>query len=134
MTLIRNVNFSSNNIVMNFFRRVYKRLLHIVRRLGTRLHENQPILLRKRPPLLRRHRPPMLQIVLVPNQHYYHVALTVLPRLLEPAGEVFEGVTAGNVVDEQCAGRAAVVGAGDGPEGFLAGRVPDLEFYLLVFY
>ncbi len=45
---------------------------------------------------------------------------------------MLEGVSTRDVVDEERAGRATVVGAGDGAEGLLAGRVPDLEFDLFV--
>mmetsp|Transcript_14976 Transcript_14976/g.31771 ORF Transcript_14976/g.31771 Transcript_14976/m.31771 type:complete len:163 (+) Transcript_14976:552-1040(+) len=117
---------------MNLLRRIYERLLNIIRRLCASLHENQPILFSKRPPLLRRNCPPMLQIILIPNQHNDHIALTVLPRLLKPSTQVLEGVSTRDVVDEERASRATVVGAGDGAEGLLSGRVPDLEFDLFV--
>jgi len=45
---------------------------------------------------------------------------------------VLEGVSTRDVVDEERASRATVVGAGDGAEGLLSGRVPDLEFDLFV--
>ena len=41
---------------------------------------------------------------------------------------MLEGVTAGNVVDDECASSAAVVRASDASEGLLAGRVPYLNF------
>jgi hypothetical protein len=40
---------------------------------------------------------------------------------------MFEGVPTGDVIDEECPGSTAVVGAGDGTEGFLAGCVPYLK-------
>jgi hypothetical protein len=40
--------------------------------------------------------------------------------------EAGEGIVRGDVVDEDGAGGAAVVGAGDGAEAFGAGGVPEL--------
>ena len=37
-------------------------------------------------------------------------------------------VVPGNIVDEQGSDGTAVVGAGDGPEIFLASSIPDLQF------
>ena len=45
----------------------------------------------------------------------------MLPGVLEPRGQVVEGVPPGDVVHEEGAGRAAVVGTGDGAESLLAG-------------
>ena len=53
----------------------------------------------------------------------------MLSGFLEPSSEVFEGVATCDVVDEEGAGGAAVVGTGDGTEGFLSGRVPYLKLF-----
>ena len=45
----------------------------------------------------------------------------MLPGVLQPRGEVVEGVAAGDVVHQEGAGSTAVVGAGDGAESLLAG-------------
>ena len=45
----------------------------------------------------------------------------MLPGVLEPRGQVVEGVAPRDVVDEEGAGSAAVVGAGDRAERLLAG-------------
>ena len=42
---------------------------------------------------------------------------------------MLETAPTADVVDEDCAGGAAVVGAGDGAEALGAGCVPELEFY-----
>ena len=48
---------------------------------------------------------------------------------------MFEGVSAGDIVDEECPRRTTIVGAGDGTEGFLAGCVPYLKLNsTLLFY
>lgn len=50
-------------------------------------------------------------------------------RVVEEGLEVCEGWVGSYVVDEDGAGGAAVVRAGDGAETFGTGRVPELEFY-----
>ena len=45
----------------------------------------------------------------------------MLPGVLEPRGQVVEGVPPRDVVDQEGAGRAPVVGASDGPERLLTG-------------
>ena len=57
--------------------------------------------------------------------------LAVLVDLVQPALHVGEALAAGDVVDDDDAVRAAVVGAGDGAEALLARRVPDLQLHLL---
>ena len=48
--------------------------------------------------------------------------------LLEPVGiEFLKGIFPGGVIDNNYALCSLVVGAGDSPEPFLAGRVPNLE-------
>lgn len=42
-----------------------------------------------------------------------------------------EGFTPGNVIHQQGSGSSPVVGTGDRAEGFLASRIPDLQFDLL---
>ena len=44
----------------------------------------------------------------------------MLPGVLEPRGQVVEGVPPRDVVDEEGAGRATVVGPCDGAESLLA--------------
>ena len=44
----------------------------------------------------------------------------MLPGVLEPRGQVVEGVPPRDVVDEEGTGRATVVGARDGAERLLA--------------
>ena len=58
---------------------------------------------------------------LVADEHDDHVGVGVLPGVLEPRGQVVEGVPPRDVVDEEGAGRTAVVGARDGAERLLAG-------------
>ena len=60
-------------------------------------------------------------IPLVSDEHDDHVGVGVLPRVLEPRGQVVEGVPPRDVVDEKGAGRASVVRARDGAKRLLAG-------------
>ena len=57
---------------------------------------------------------------LVPDEHDDHVAVAVLPGVLQPGGEVVEGVPPGDIVHQQGPGSSAVVRPGDGSEGFLS--------------
>ena len=54
----------------------------------------------------------------------------MLPRVLQPGGQVVERVPPRDVVDEEGARRAPVVRPRDGPKGLLAGRVPYLKLDL----
>ena len=46
---------------------------------------------------------------------------------MQPSLDVGEALAAGDIVDDDDAVSAPVVGAGDGAESLLAGRVPDLQ-------
>ena len=56
----------------------------------------------------------------------------MLLDFLEPSGDVVEGFLLGDVVDQDDAVGALVVGGGDGLEAFLAGGVPDVQLELLI--
>ena len=64
---------------------------------------------------------PCNAIPLVPDEHDDHVGVGVLPRVLEPRGQVVERVPPRDVVDQEGARSAAVVRARDGAERLLAG-------------
>ena len=64
-------------------------------------------------------------IVLVAHQ-YPVDDVTVLINFMQPPLHVCEAFSAGDVVDHDDPVSPPVVGAGDGPEPLLAGRVPDL--------
>ena len=51
----------------------------------------------------------------------------MIAQLLQPPRDVLVGLVLADVVDEQGADGAAVVGGGDGAVALLAGRVPDLR-------
>jgi hypothetical protein len=44
----------------------------------------------------------MLQIALVADEHDGHVGVAILPCLLQPAPEVVEALSAGDVIYKQC--------------------------------
>ena len=58
----------------------------------------------------------------------------MLLDLLEPGGDIVEGLLLGDVVDQDDPVRALVVGRGDRLEALLPGRVPDVQLELLVVY
>lgn len=49
-------------------------------------------------------------------------------ELVEPAGDAFEGGGTSDVVDDEGADGAAIIGGGDSAEPLLAGGVPNLSF------
>mmetsp|Transcript_23456 Transcript_23456/g.69088 ORF Transcript_23456/g.69088 Transcript_23456/m.69088 type:complete len:208 (-) Transcript_23456:116-739(-) len=110
----------------------YEGVLHVGGGLGGRLQEDEAVLLGELLPLLVGHGSAVLKVRLVADEHDGHVGVGVLARVLEPRGEVVEGLPARDVVDEEGARGAAVVGPRDGPEGLLARCVPDLQLDLLV--
>ena len=59
------------------------------------LHEDQAMFLCKLVAFLVAHCTPVRQITLVPNQHYRHVGVGMLPRILQPACEVIESLPPG---------------------------------------
>ena len=75
-------------------------LFHVVRRLGASFQEDQTVLIGKCLALLEGDSPPVLQIVLVPNEHDHHIALAMLPGLLEPAREMLECVPSRDIIDQ----------------------------------
>lgn len=50
----------------------------------------------------------------------------MIPQLLQPPRHILESLMLGEVVDEEGADSATVVGRGDGPVSLLTCRVPDL--------
>lgn len=43
---------------------------------------------------------------------------------------MLEGIPSRDIIDKESASCPAIVGSSDGAEGFLAGRIPDLQFDL----
>lgn len=79
------------------------------------------------------HRPFRRQVTLVSHQELAD-ALTAVPlHLLQPHANVGKRLGVGNVIDDNNAVGAAVIGGGDGAEAFLAGGVPYLELDGLAF-
>lgn len=68
----------------------------------------------------------MPQIALVAHQHDDDVGVGMIAQLLQPARDILVGLVLGDVVDEQGAHRATVVGRSDGAVAFLTRGVPDL--------
>lgn len=70
----------------------------------------------------------MPQVALVADQHNHDVLVGVVAQLAQPPLHVLVRQMFGDVVHEQGADRAPVVGRRDRPVALLAGRVPDLGF------
>lgn len=129
--LVVDVEDALLDFVVDLPGRVDESLLDIGGRLGGGLHEDEAVLPGKGLALLALHVPPRLQITLVAYEHDDHVAVAVLPGVLQPGGEMVECVPPGDIVDEERPSSSTVVGPGDGPEGLLTSRIPDLQFDLL---
>lgn len=78
------------------------------------------------------HSPKVSQIALVSHQHDDNVCVGMVAELFQPACDVLVGLVLGDVVDEEGADCATVVGAGDGAVTLLAGGIPDLRLDGLV--
>lgn len=105
---------------------VLKRQLHIAGIQRRSLNEAEAVLARKLLCLLRRHRSQMPQIALVAHQHNHNIRVRMISEFLQPPCHVLVGLVLADVVDEQRADGAAVVGRGDGAVAFLTRGVPDL--------
>ena len=68
----------------------------------------------------------MPQITLVAHQHDDDVDIGMVSQLLQPPGHVLVGLVFADIVDEQGADSASVVGRGDGAIPFLTCSVPNL--------
>lgn len=69
----------------------------------------------------------MPQIALVSHQHDNNIGIGVIPQLLKPSCDVLVCLVLADVIDEQCADGASVVGRGDGAVALLAGSIPNLR-------
>ena len=63
---------------------------------------------------------PCNAIPLVPDEHDDHVAVAVLPGVLQPGGQVIEGVPPGDVIYKERSSGPPVVGAGNRSERLLS--------------
>ena len=80
----------------------------------------------------------VVEVGFVANEHQGDFIVGVVLGFVQPFVDVLEGLPAGDVVDEDDANGAPVVGPGDGLEGLLSClnnrlnySVPNLQFYLL---
>ena len=68
----------------------------------------------------------MCEVTLVANEHDGHVWVCVLAGVFEPAGEVVERLTSGDVVNEEGTHRTSVIRRSDRTISLLPGSVPNL--------
>eukprot|EP00443_Scrippsiella_acuminata_P065453 CAMPEP_0115496358 /NCGR_PEP_ID=MMETSP0271-20121206/65727_1 /TAXON_ID=71861 /ORGANISM="Scrippsiella trochoidea, Strain CCMP3099" /LENGTH=239 /DNA_ID=CAMNT_0002925031 /DNA_START=406 /DNA_END=1122 /DNA_ORIENTATION=+ len=119
------------DVLVDFAGRLDEGFLDILRRLRGRLPENQVVVPGEIGAFFEGDLA-ALEVGLVTDEHDGHVRVCVLPRLLKPAREVIEGVTAGDVVHQERSTGSAVVRARNGAERLLTCSVPDLELDLFV--
>lgn len=74
----------------------------------------------------------MPQIALVSHQHYYDICVGMVPQLLQPSRHVLVSLVLADIVHEEGADGATVIGGGDGAIALLAGSIPDLGLDSLV--
>ncbi|VEU33529.1 unnamed protein product [Pseudo-nitzschia multistriata] len=117
---------------MNVLGRVDECRFDVVCCFGGCFQKDQPVGLGKCLSFFGGHGPAVLEIVLVSDQHDYHIGLGVLARLLEPPRQVLEGVSPGYIVDQEGSCSASVIRPGDTSKGFLSGRIPDLQLHEFV--
>lgn len=75
----------------------------------------------------RGHCPQVSQIALISDQHDDDVGIGVIPQLLQPPVDIFVGLMFANIVNEESADRATVVGRGNRPVTFLTSSIPNLS-------
>jgi len=97
--LVVDVEHALLDLVVDFPGGVDECLLDVGGRLGGGLHEDEPVLPGERLPLLPLYVPSSLQVTFVSNEHDDHVAVAVLPGVLQPGGQVVERVPASNIID-----------------------------------
>jgi hypothetical protein len=68
----------------------------------------------------------MPQIALVPDQHDDNIGVGMVPEFLEPPGDVLVRLVLADVVDEEGADGASVVGRGNSAVALLSRRIPNL--------
>lgn len=69
----------------------------------------------------------MTQITFVADEHYHNIRVSMISQLAQPSLDILIGKMLGDVIDEQCAHRTAIIGAGDRAIPLLPGRVPNLS-------
>lgn len=72
----------------------------------------------------------MSQIRLIADEHDNDVRVGVLAHLAQPARDALVSAVLGDVVQQQCAHSAAVVGRSNGPVALLSSSVPNLGLYI----
>ncbi len=70
------------------------------------------------------------EVTLIANQKHQNLVVAVLLDVFKPAFDRLERLILRDVVDEDTADSASVVGSSHGLERFLASRVPDLQLYV----
>ena len=100
--------------------RLHESRLYIISRLGGGFHENKAMLVREILTFFEADGSSGFQVALVPDEHDGHIRVAVLLSLSKPSVQVVEGLSPGDIVDQQSTGRISIVRACDGSEGFLA--------------
>lgn len=111
--LIIDVKNAFLNLLVNLFGCIDERFLDVRGGPCRRLHKHKSMFSRERFALFFLHFTTRFQVTFVADQHNHHVGVGVLTGILEPCGQVIEGLATSDVVDQKCAGGTAVIRAGD---------------------
>merc|ERR550519_923663 len=128
--LIVDVEDAFLDLVVDLPGSVDEGLLHVGGSLGRGFHEDEPVLPCKGLPLLPLHVSTCFQVAFVAYEHDHHVAVAVLPCVLQPRCQVVESVSPCDVIYKQSPCCTPVVRPCDRPKCFLARRVPNLKLDL----
>lgn len=116
------------NIIIDASCTLDKDLLDALSSLGTGLKIQKVVSLGEGLTLLGADLPLQLQVALVGDQQNYHFGVRVVPHVFEPLDQIVKSLSPSYIVAEKRTDTAPIVAPGDGPEGFLAGGVPNLHF------
>lgn len=74
----------------------------------------------------------LCEVVLVANEDCPHFLVGVIAQFRDPVAQVLEGAFAGEVEHQQTCDGSFIVRTSNGLKGFLACRIPNLQFDFLI--
>jgi len=122
------------NLLVDISSDIDERILDVLSSLGRSLKEEEAIFFSKLLTFLSLYHTAVLKISLVTDQHDCSVLAGILAAILQPCSKVVKGLTASDIVHEQCTSGVAIVAACDGAELLLTSSIPNLKLNLLSAY
>lgn len=130
LPLVIAVIFLGHNSLVNVSSSLVESFLHIVCETGARLKKGQIILTREFLCFIVGNLPLACEVRLVANQHHWELVVAALLNVFEPPLYVIEAVPASDIVHQNAADGASVVGPGNWSKRFLACCVPNLQLHV----